>query len=223
MEWRTLIVSPLEQMLSKITGFIPTLIGALLILIVGWVVAKIIKKVVYRLLRVIQFDKIADKAGISNVLIKGGIKLTVTQMMSVLAYWLVMIMVLVMVVNALGLAVASQLLEGLLDYIPNVIAALFVLVLGLCIANFISGIVHTAASNANLPRPQMLGGISRWAIIIFAGTVSLRELGIAPELVISIFSILFGGICLALALAFGLGGKDIAAKYLEELKKKRSE
>ena len=138
----------------------------------------------------------------------------------ILAYWLVMIMVLVMVVNALGLTVASQLLEDLFAYIPNVIAALFVLVLGVFLGNFVSGLVSTAAGNADLPNPEMLGGISRWTIVIFAVTISLRELGIAPLLVSSTFNIFFGGVCLALALAFGLGGRDIAAKYLEELRKK---
>ena len=222
MDWQTFIVEPAKEMLTRIANFIPILIGALLILIVGWIVAKIIKGLVNRILAVIRFDVIAEKAGVSNILSKGGIKLTARQMISGLAYWLVMIMVLVMVVNALGLTVASQLLEGLLAYIPKVIAAIFVLVLGMFMGNIVSGIIRTTASNANLPKPQMLGNISQWAIVIFAATISLTQLGIAPLLVASTFNILFGGICLALALAFGLGGKDIAAKYLEDLRRRHS-
>jgi hypothetical protein len=186
------------------------------------VIAKLVRGLVSRLLTAIRFEAIAQKAGIPKILSKGGIKLTARQMISALAYWLVMIMVLVMVVNALGLTVASQLLEGLLAYIPNVIAAIFVLVLGMFLGNIVSGIVRTAASNANLPKPQMLGNISQWAILIFAATISLRQLGIAPLLVTTTFNILFAGICLALALAFGLGGKDAAARYLEELRKRQS-
>jgi hypothetical protein len=91
------------------------------------------------------------------------------------------------------------------------------------LANFVSGIVRTAASNANLPKPEIFAGISRWAIIIFAVTISLEQLGIAPLLVTATFNIILGGVCLALALAFGLGGKDAAARYLEELKQKRSQ
>ncbi len=222
LDWETLIAEPIKEMLTKISGFLPTLAGALIILIVGWIVAKIIKRVVTRVLKSIDFDKITDKAGVSEILRKGGIKLTVTQMLSTLAYWLVMIMVLIMVVNALGLTVASQLLEGLLGYIPMVIGALFILVLGMFLANFVSGIVHTAASNASLPQPEMLAGISKWAIIIFAATISLKQLGVAPLLVATTFNIFFGGLCLALALAFGLGGRDMATKYLEELKKRHS-
>lgn len=222
MDWQTFIVEPTKEMLTRIANFIPILIGALVILIVGWIVAKIIKGLVNRILAVIRFDVIAEKAGVSNILSKGGIKFTARQMISGLAYWLVMIMVLVMVVNALGLTVASQLLEGLLAYIPKVIAAIFVLVLGMFLGNIVSGIIRTTASNANLPKPQMLGNISQWAIVIFAASISLIQLGIAPLLVASTFNILFGGICLALALAFGLGGKDIATKYLEDLRKRHS-
>jgi hypothetical protein len=148
--------------------------------------------------------------------------MTVSQVVSGLVYWLIMIMVLVMVVNALGFPKASDILESLFAYIPRVIAALFVLVVAMFLATFVSGIVHTAAGNAKLPNPDLLAGISRWAIIIFAVTISLAQLGIAPMLVTTTFNIILGGAVLALALAFGLGGRDAAARYLDELKQKRS-
>jgi flagellar biosynthesis protein FliQ len=222
MDWQALIFDPSREMLTRIANFIPTLIGASVILILGWIIAKVIKGIVNRLLLLIRFDAVTEKAGVSDILSKGGIRLSARQMISALCYWLVMIMVLVMVVNALGLTVASQLLESLLAYIPKVIAAIFVLVLGMFLGNILSGVVRTAASNANLPKADMLGHICQWAIVIFAATIALKQLGIAPLLVTATFNILFGGICLALAIAFGLGGKEMAAKYLEELKKKYS-
>jgi hypothetical protein len=121
----------------------------------------------------------------------------------------------------LGLPKTSGVLASLFAYVPNVIAALLVLVVAMFLASLVSGIVRTAAGNANLPKPEILAGISRWAIIIFAVTIALEQLGIAPLLVTATFNIILGGICLALALAFGLGGKDAAAKYLEELRRKR--
>jgi len=220
---QSLIVEPVQEMLTRMVGYLPTLLGALIILIVGWIIAKAIRGIVNRVLKLIRFDKLADKAGISEILHKGGLKATTSEVLSGLVYWLVIIMVLVMVVNALGMPQASSILESLYTYIPNVIAAIFVLVIGMFLASFVSGIVRTAASNANLPKPDMLAGISRWAIIIFATTISLKELGIAPLLVTTTFNIIFGGVCLALALAFGLGGKDAVAKYLEQLQKKRPE
>ena len=221
-EWGTLVADPIRAMLTQIMAYLPVLLGALVILIVGWLVAKAIKQLVEWLLTTIRFDTLADKAGISEVLRKGNLKTTASQVISGLVYWLIMIMVLVIFVNALGLPKASDILASLFAYVPKVIGALFVLVVAMFLANFVSGIVRTAAGNANLPRPEIFAGISRWAIIIFAVTISLGELGIATLLVTTTFNIILGGICLGLALAFGLGGKDAAAKYLEELRKKRS-
>jgi hypothetical protein len=221
-EWRNLIVEPVTQMLTRIMAYLPVLLGALIILIVGWIVAKAIRRLVDWLLKLIRFDVLADKAGISGILRKGNLEISAGQVVSSIVYWLVIIMVLVMTVDALGLPKSSDILSSLFAYVPKVIAALLVLVVAMFLASFVSGIVRTAAGNANLPKPEILAGISRWAIIIFAVTISLEQLGIAPLLVATTFNIVLGGVVLALALAFGLGGKDAAAKYLEELKQKRS-
>lgn len=223
LDWNSLIVTPVSEMLTKLVGYLPTLFGALIILTVGWAIAKTLRRVVERALEAIHFDKLAEKAGIKEILSKGGLKTSTIAVMSGLVYWLAIIMVLVMVVNALGLPQASNVLESLFGYIPSVIAALFVLVVGMFLANFVSGIIHTAAGNASLPRPELFAAVSRWAIIIFAGTISLRELGIATLLVTTTFNIVLGGVCLALALAFGLGGRDAATRYLEEWQKRHNE
>jgi uncharacterized membrane protein YjgN (DUF898 family) len=222
LEWGNLIVEPVTQMLTRIMAYLPVLLGALVILIIGWLVAKGIRQLVDWLLKAVRFDTMADKAGISEILKKGDLKITARDVVSGLVYWLVIIMVLVMVVNALGLPKASDILASLFAYIPKVIAALLVLIVAMFLASFVSGIVRTAAGNSNLPKPEIIAGISRWAIIIFGATISLEELGIAPLLVVTTFNIILGGVCLALAIAFGLGSKDAVAKYLEELKKRRS-
>lgn len=221
LEWESLIAEPIRQMLSRILAYLPILLGALLILIIGWLIAKAIRRLIDWLLTTVRFDALADKAGISAVLRKGDLKISASQMVSGLVYWLIMIMVLIMTVDALGLPKASDVLASLFAYVPKVIAALLVLIVALFLATFVSGIVRMAAGNANLPNPEMLASISRWAIIIFAVTISLVELGVAPLLVTATFNIILGGIVLGLALAFGLGGKDAAARYLEELKKNR--
>jgi len=223
LDWENLIVDPIRQMLTRIMAYLPVLLGALIILIVGWIVAKSIRRIVDWLLKTIRFDALADKAGISEVLRKGELKITARQVVSSLVYWLIIIMVLVMVANALGLPKASDILSNLFAYVPKVIAALLVLVVAMFLASFVSGIVRIAAGNAKLPKPELLAGICRWVIIVFAVTISLAQLGIAPLLVTATFNIILGGIVLALALAFGLGGKDAAARYLEELKEKRSQ
>jgi len=221
-EWKNLIVEPVTQMLTKMMAYLPVLLGALIILIAGWFVAKAIKRIVDWLLKLIRFNMLADKAGISEILKKGNLEISAGEVISRLVYWLIVIMVLVMAVDALGLPKASDVLASLFAYVPKVIAALLVLVVAMFLASFVSGIVRTAAGNASLPKPEMFAGVSRWAIIIFAVTISLEQLGIASLLVTTTFNIILGGVCLALAIAFGLGGKDIVAKYLEELKKRRS-
>jgi hypothetical protein len=221
-EWKNLVVEPVTQMLSKILAYLPVLLGALLILIIGWIVAKAIKRLVDWLLKIVRFDTLADKAGISEILRKGDLRISAREVVSSIVYWLIIIMVLVMAVDALGLPKSSDILASLFAYVPKVIVALLVLIVAMFLANFVSGIVRTAAGNANLPKPEILAGVSRWAIIIFAITIALEQLGIAPLLVTATFNIILGGLVLALALAFGLGGKDAAAKYLEELKQRRS-
>ncbi|MFC1652905.1 hypothetical protein ACFL3F_04210 [Planctomycetota bacterium] len=222
-DWNGLVTVPVREMLTKITAYLPVLLGALVILIVGWLVAKAIRRLVDWLLTTVRFEMLADKAGISEMLRKGKLESTVSRVVSGLVYWLIMIMVLVMVANALGLPKASDILASLFAYIPKVIGALIVLVVAMFLASFVSGMVRIAAGNANLPKPEMLAGLCRWAIIVFAVTISLTQLDIAPLLVTATFNILLSGIVLALALAFGLGGRDAAARYLDELKKKHAQ
>jgi hypothetical protein len=223
MNWNELIAEPVRQMLTKIMAYLPILLGALIILVVGWIVAKLIRRGVDLLLKAIRFDLMANKTGITEVLRKGDLKITASQIVSGLVYWLIMIMVLIMTVDALGLPKSSDVLTSVFAYVPKVIAALLVLVVAMFLAGLVSGIVRTACGNAKLPKPELIAGISRWAIIIFAVTIAMEELGIAPLLVGTAFNIILGGAVLALALAFGLGGKEAAARYLEELRLKRSE
>ena len=212
-----MIVDPIRTMLSTVASYIPTMIGALLILILGWIFAKVIRELSHRLLKAIKFENIADKAGINAVLTKCGIKITSSELISRLVYWFIMITVLVMTVNALGLTVASQLLEQITAYVPRVISALFVLVIGMFAATVVSGIVTTAASNTKIPKPEALASVTRWAILVFTILVALGELGIGTLLMTTTFNIFFGALCLALALAFGLGGRDVAAKILHDV------
>ena len=216
-DWNYVILDPIRAMLASTAVYIPKLLGALVILIFGWVFAKVVREVSHRILQSIKFEGIAQKAGISEVLSKGGIRMTASEMISRLVYWFVMIIVLVMTLNALGLTVASQLLEKITAYIPRVISGLFVLIIGMFLSNVISGIVGTTALNTKIPKPEALQSLTRWSILVFTALTALGELGIGTLIVSTTFNIFFGAICLALALAFGLGGRDIAAKILHDV------
>src|SRR4030042_2162459 len=171
LEWNNLIAEPVRQMLTKILAYLPVLLGALVILIVGWLVAKAIKGIINWLLKVVRFDTLADKAGITEILRKGDLKVSAREVVSGIVYWLIIIMVLVMTVDALGLPKSSDVLASLFAYVPKVIVALLVLVVAMFLAGFVSGIVRTAAGTAKLPHTRLLAGISRGASIIFALTI----------------------------------------------------
>ena len=220
--WNELIKIPVVNMLNKIAEFIPYLLGAIIILIAGWVVANLLSGLVRKGLDSIKFNDISMKIGLSDLLYKGGVSLSPSALIAAVVYWALMIVTLAITVDAIGLQVAAQLLERVSGYIPNVASAIFVMIVGMFLANLISGVVRATVSKADLPRSEFLSGIARAAILVFTTVVVLEELNIASFFVTTTFQIFFAATCFALALAFGLGGKDLAAKILWDFFNKQS-
>lgn len=195
---------------------LPNILAALLILIVGWIIAKFLKAGVRRLLTLVKFPALAAKAGIDDFLAKGDVEQSSSDLIAVLVYWLVMLIVLVTAVNALGLEVASQLLNQILLYIPNVIVAVVVVAVGLYVANFVGTLVRTAAANAGIEEAGLVAALSRWALIIFTLAIALDQLRIGRDIVANGFVVLLGAVALAAALAVGLGARELVGDYLNE-------
>jgi hypothetical protein len=214
MELSPTVLEPGKAVVARVAAFLPSLFGALLILLVGWVVAKFIRLLVFRFLLAVRFDLASEKAGVDDALIRADIRQSPAELLSGLVQWLVMLVVLMTAVNTLGLSSVSDLLNHILLYIPKVIAAVIALILGLFFANLLSGVIKTAAANAGLGETEALAAVARYAIVAFTVAVTLEELGIAAELVRSAFVILFGAVALAAALAFGLGCKDLARDWI---------
>ena len=212
--WQQIIMDPVKSMLEKIAVFIPILFGAIMILLAGWIIAKILSGIVQKALEGLKFNNFSSKIGLSDLLTKGNVALSSSALIAALVYWAIMIVVLAVVVDALGLRVAANLLEKISGYIPNVASAVFVTIVGMFFANLVSGVVKAAAANANLPRVEFLGSLAKGAILVFTTVIVLEELNIASFFVTTTFHVFFAALCLALALAFGLGGKDLAAKIL---------
>lgn len=215
MDWNVVLVVPVQTFFTQLVGFLPNLLGALLILLVGLFVAKAIESVVVQLLKTVRLDTLADRIQVSEVLAKGGIKQKLSELIGAIIYWLVILVVLIAALNALQLTVAAQLLEQVVAFLPNVIAAIFLLVVGIFSAVFLAAAVRTAAVNAGISQPQLLGQIVQTAVIIFASVAALEQLNI--QLVGEAFLIVLAGISLGLALAFGLGCKDQAGRWAERL------
>ena len=218
MDWLTfVVVDPVKAMLIKVWSYVPSLAGAIVILVVGWLVAKLIEAIVARVLKAIHLDAASDKAGISSVLAQGDIKLTLSELIGAVVYWIVILVVIATALNALNLTIAAELISRLVGYVPNILGAIFILVLGSLLANFIAAIVKTSASNAGIGNAALLGKITQTVLVIFAVVIAIEQLKIASALIVLAINIILVSIGLGIAIAFGLGCKDLAGKFMSNL------
>ncbi|GBD31687.1 hypothetical protein HRbin33_00646 [bacterium HR33] len=212
-----IVVDSLRSFLTQLAGYLPRLIGALVILLVGWIIARWIRVLVAKLLAAVRLDQATKKAGIDDMLRQGGIELTMSGVIAGLVYWLIVLVTLLAAIDSLGLAVASDVLNQVVLFLPNVVVAVLILIFGALFGNLIRGIVATYLAGAQIAGAKVIASIAHYAVLIFAVAVALVQLGIGRELVTSAFQIAFGAVCLALALAFGLGGREWAAKLLDKV------
>ncbi|MCD6081254.1 MAG: hypothetical protein J7J54_07410 [Candidatus Omnitrophica bacterium] len=216
MDWKQIWWDPVSGVLSRVLNFLPYLLGALIVLVVGWIVAKLIQKLATRIFKWLRFDTISDKSGLTNLLKNTGIKYTLSQLIGILLYWFVMLLVFISALNVLNLNITAQLLDKIIFYIPNVIAAIFVFVVGLYLASFLAGLVKTAMRGIGVQEASFLGNLTRAIVILFALVISLQQLKIQAGILSFALNIIIASLGLAFGLAFGLGGKDIASRMLEE-------
>lgn len=202
---------------TKLAAFVPQLIAALILLFIGWIIAKIIRTGFAHILKIIHFDRLAEKSGIEAFLKQGDLNISLTNVVSELIYWLVMLVVIVMVSDSLGLSKVSELFNKVVLYIPNIIIAILVLVFGTLLARFINRVVFAYLKNIGVEGALTLSTISEYAIQIFVVFVAMEQLQIGTQMLIAAFEIAFGAVALALALAFGLGGRDWAAGVILKL------
>ena len=218
MDWLTfVVVDPVKAMLIKIWGYIPSIAGAIVILIVGWLIAKLVETVIVRVLKAIRLDTASDKAGISNILAHGEIKLTVSELIGAAIYWIIMLVVIATALGALNLTIAAELVSRLIEYVPNILAALFILIVGTFLADFVATIVRTTAGNAGIKKAGLLAKITRTVLVIFAIVIAIEQLKIASTLIVLAVNIILISIGVGIALAFGLGCKDIAGKFVQDV------
>jgi len=224
MEITAIVKGAWEAFATKITVFLPGLIGAIIIFVLGLLLARLVKFAVEKLLRLVRLDRAGEKTGLIEFLRKGNIFKTPSEIVGSLSYWFIIILVIIATLDALGLPIVSDILNNVFLYMPNVVAAVIVLVLGMLFGNLLSAVIRTAASNAGLSAADGLGKTAFVAIIFFSSAIALVQLGIGAEVVSAAFVILFGAAALASAIAFGLGGKELATEYLKKwLAEKTSE
>ena len=211
------IFQPLQDALSTFLSFLPQLIGAIVILIIGYIVAKVLQAVVGRVLQGIGFDGWMERGGIKQFFDRAQTNYTPATVIGSLVFWFVFIIAITMAADALGIPQVSAVLGQLIAYIPSIIAAILILILASLLANFVSGIVRGATGS------NLLASVAQYAIIVYAVFAAITELGIAVELTAPTFLILLGAVALAAALAFGIGGRDVAGDIIQKAYNRSSE
>ena len=209
-----LVIQTIKQAYVFIAELMPKLMLAILIMLIGWVCAVLLKKIVSKLVRGLGFDAVSEKTGLKSFLEKGDIKRNPSYIIGLAFYWLIIFSTLVMVFNTLGLGVASNLLNQAVLYIPKIIVALILLAIGICLSQLADTFVTTTAHLAKIPFHHALGKLSHYAIIGLTIMMALEQLGVATAIVAHSFLILFGIVPLICALIFMIGGKDIIASIL---------
>jgi len=209
------LLEPVRVFLRQMGDFLPRLAIALLVVIIGYFVAKAVKFAIVKGLRAVNFNVVSERAGIDGFLRAGGIRADGTEILALLFYWLVILTALVIGFNSLGLAYITDLLSRVLLFVPNVMVAMLILAFGAYFAAFIGHAVTAYCKKVQLQDAELLGRICQYAILAFVILIALDQVNIGGDIVRQTFLILLAGVVFALALAFGLGGKDWAAEMLE--------
>jgi hypothetical protein len=209
------LLEPARAFLVQIGSFMPRLGIAVVILIIGWLLAKAIRFAVGRGMRAINLPVLTERAGIDSFLRNGGISTDTVGIFGALAYWLVIFVALLVAFNSMGLDYATDLLRQVVLFLPKVFVALLVIAFGAYFARFIGDAVRSYMSNIGVSDADLLARIAQYAIVIFVVLIAIDQLNIGGALVQTTFLILLAGVVLALALAFGIGGRDWAAALLE--------
>ncbi len=211
-----IIIEPFESCYEKMLTFLPYFLTSLALLIVGIVLGIVLKVVFLRIFRAINLDRAAERLGIFEMLSRGGIKEPPSSFIARIIGWLTIFTFAVVALQTLKIPTVEHLLERFFLYLPNVITAAVILLFGYILSNFFGRAVLIASVNAGLKKAGTLGKFVKLTVFILSATMALEQLGIGRETVIIAFAIVFGGIVLALAIAFGFGGQGIAKDYLEK-------
>ncbi len=221
-DWGTAIFNALANAVNLILTFIPRLVGFLIILIIGWIIAALLSRAVTWLLRRIGFDRMSDRIGLTRFEQRMGVRLDSAGILGKIVFWFILLIFLVSAADALGLTAVSSVLNTLVDYIPNVFVAILVLFLGVLLATVVADLVRGATASANIGNPNIFAGIARWAIIGFAALIALEQLQISPVLLNELFGAIVAAVAIAFGLAFGLGGQDAARRWLARVENRVS-
>lgn len=219
--WGDVIVASLQQSWGAVANFVPIFIGAVIVFIIGWIVAVALGTLVEQVVRALRVDALLQRLELEKALERGGVRLNSGVFVGALVRWFVIIVFLIASVNILGLSQVSELLRQILLYIPNVVVASLILIIALKVAEVVERTTRTSLEAAGF-RGAVIGVMARWAIWIFAVVAALLQLGVATVLIQTLVTGLVAMLALAFGLAFGLGGRDAASSFVDRVRREMS-
>lgn len=211
-----IIIEPFDKFLDNLLQFLPNVLSSILILISGIILGLILKTLFLRFFHAIKLDKFSERSGVVEMLQKGGVKEPLSFILSKLISWITIISFLFLSLQSLNIPTIERVLERFILYLPNIFIAAFIFFVGYLLGNFLGRAALIAAVNAGWKVSGLIGRLVKLTVFLLAVTMALEQLGIGRGTIVIAFAIIFGGVVLALAIAFGLGGRDIAKEYLEK-------
>ena len=211
-----IFLNSLNEFWLQLVYFVPKLLAVIVILFFGWLVAKLVRMAVKRVLILTQFDKFAQKSGLEAFMNNGDLNITLSGIISQTIYWLVILLFIITGANSLGLTEVALILQRLAGYLPHIIVAILVVIFGTLLARFINRLVFAWLHSIKFSNALAISTSTEYGIQILAIFIALEQLEIGTQVIHALFIIIFGAIFLALALAFGLGGREWAAKTIAE-------
>lgn len=216
--WGEAITKSLMDLWARFVNFIPQLVGAILVFVIGLILASVLGKVVERIVRAFHIDQALSRMHISERFRQAGFNFSVAAIFGGIVKWFLILVFLMAATDILGLAEVTKFLNDIILYLPNVLVATVILSIAVLLANFVYAIVRGSTRAAGIMSASLLATIVKWAIMIFGILAALIQLGIAPSLVNTLFIGVVGAISLAAGLAFGLGGREEAALLLRKVR-----
>jgi len=213
-----------ENLVRMVADFLPRLIVMVALILVGWIIAFLLKHILRSVLHWVKFDRLSEESGASHVLRKAALP-SLSELLSRSLFWLSWLGFMLIGISVLGISSLQDQISRFFLFLPQVFVALLILLVGMLAANFFSRAALLAAVNAGYPSPRMLSGTIRLVIMAMVVSMALEQIGLATHTVLMAFSIVFGALMFGLAIAFGLGGRDLAKDVLEKhfLEKKKED
>lgn len=213
--WGEAVLVSATEALSNFLGFLPALLGAILILVLGWIISGFLAGLVERGLKLVGFEHAANETGINRFVARAGGGWTASRVVAEIVKWFIRLIAIQAAAQVLGMERISEIINAVLLWLPNLVVALVIVVIGALIGRFVAGIVRASTGEMGLGNPALLAGVAQYAIMAFAIVAAIGQLGIGELVVNTLFVAIVSAVALAFALAFGLGGRDVAAQMTQ--------